>query len=182
MVCQACGAAVEPGGRFCPRCGAQIMAPPVQPQYAASPQNSPYPPYPPIAYVPRVQRHLQSLGMLWLVFAAYRVITGLMGMFFVRAFVYRRWGGGWPWSAGWGPSWMHLMPFIATVTVGMALFSVFVGYSLVTRRSWGRVLAIIAGVLVLFKVPFGTALGIYTLWVLAPAASAMEYDSIAEPS
>jgi len=31
-------------------------------------------------------------------------------------------------------------------------------------------------------VPFGTALGIYTLWVLAPMASGMEYDNIADRS
>ncbi len=56
-----------------------------------------------------------------------------------------------------------------------------VGWSLLTRRTWGRVLAIVAAVLVLFKFPFGTALGVYTLWVLAPAVSGLEYDSIAEP-
>jgi hypothetical protein len=32
----------------------------------------------------------------------------------------------------------------------------------------------------LVKIPFGTALGIYTLWVLAPMASGMEYDAIAD--
>jgi hypothetical protein len=44
------------------------------------------------------------------------------------------------------------------------------------------VLAIVAGVLVLFKPVLGTALGIYTLWVLAPSVSAMEYDAIADHS
>jgi hypothetical protein len=51
-----------------------------------------------------------------------------------------------------------------------------------TRKPWGRVLAIIAAILALLKIPFGTALGIYTLWVLAPAASGMEYDAIADQS
>jgi fucose permease len=75
---------------------------------------------------------------------------------------------------------MHLMPFIMAMTVAAALFGLFVGYSLMTRQSWGRILAIIAGVLVLFKPLLGTALGIYTLWVLAPSTSAMEYDSMAD--
>ena len=39
---------------------------------------------------------------------------------------------------------------------------------------------IIVAVLSLLKIPFGTALGIYTLWVLAPADSGTEYDSIAD--
>jgi hypothetical protein len=36
--------------------------------------------------------------------------------------------------------------------------------------------------LALLKFPFGTALGIYTLWVLAPSTSGMEYDAIADRS
>ena len=62
-----------------------------------------------------------------------------------------------------------------------SIIAAIVGYSLLTRRAWGRVLAIVAAVLVLFKPILGTALGIYTLWVLAPSVSGMEYDSIAEP-
>jgi uncharacterized membrane protein HdeD (DUF308 family) len=136
--------------------------------------------------VPRVQRHLQTLGTLWCVYAAYRVLEGLIGMFFFRMFVGRRWGGDWPLrhGMGWGGApwpWVHLLPVIAVFTALAAMFAVFVGYSLLTRRTWGRVLGIVAGVLVLFKPVLGTALGIYTLWVLAPAASGIEYDSIAEP-
>ena len=185
MVCQACGGPVGPGVRFCPHCGVQVVAAP-PPQYVPpAPQYAAYPPYPPVMVVPRVQKHLQTLGTLWCVFAAYRVVSGLIGMFFVRMFVGRRFGGDWPFGHRGDmmmPPWMHLMPVIAAVTIGLALFALFVGYSLLTRRTWGRVLGIVAGVLILFKIPFGTALGIYTLWVLAPTESGMEYDAIAEPS
>jgi len=34
------------------------------------------------------------------------------------------------------------------------------------------------GVLALLKIPFGTALGIYTRWVLAPRASWAEWESL----
>ena len=40
------------------------------------------------------------------------------------------------------------------------------GYGLLTQRSWGRVLAIAAGILNLINIPIGTAIGIYTLAVL----------------
>ena len=43
------------------------------------------------------------------------------------------------------------------------------------REPWARMLAIVLGVLNLFDLPFGTALGIYTLWVLLPAESEREY-------
>ena len=48
------------------------------------------------------------------------------------------------------------------------------------RKPWGRTFAIVLAILQLIKIPFGTALGVYTLWVLAPAASGAEYDAIAE--
>ena len=40
-------------------------------------------------------------------------------------------------------------------------------------------LAIVLACFSLIKIPFGTALGIYTLWVLLPASSEEEYRQIA---
>jgi hypothetical protein len=79
--------------------------------------------------------------------------------------------------------WMgSLWPLIVVATVFAAALALLSGYSLLTRRPWGRVLAIIAAILALIKFPLGTALGIYTLWVLAPGASGLEYDAIADRS
>jgi hypothetical protein len=179
MVCQGCGALVADGVHFCSRCGAQVVA--AQPMYTAYPQ----PPVPMAA--PRVQRNLQTLGILWCVFGAYRVLSGLMGMFFLRAFAFRNFGGfDWPFNNhyhGMEHSWMGaLLPVVAFYTVVMAALAAFVGYSLLTRRPWGRTFAIVVGILTLLKPLFGTALGIYTLWVLAPGASGLEYDAIADRS
>jgi hypothetical protein len=129
----------------------------------------------------RVARHLQTLGILWCVFAAYRLLTGLAGMFFVHAFAARGFGG-W-WHHGMGPHLPSgvmpmLLPVIALTTVISAALGAAVGYSLLTRQSWGRTLALVAGVLTLLKFPLGTALGIYTLWVLMPAESGLEYDEV----
>jgi hypothetical protein len=40
------------------------------------------------------------------------------------------------------------------------------GWGLLQRRAWARILGIVVAVLNLFNVPIGTALGIYTLYVL----------------
>jgi hypothetical protein len=40
------------------------------------------------------------------------------------------------------------------------------GWALLARLSWARVLMIVVGCLDLLHFPFGTALGIYTLWAL----------------
>jgi hypothetical protein len=157
------------------------MAAPPPPTYAQYP-----PPMSMPMIRPRVQKNLQLLGMLWCAYGVYRVVAGLIGMIFLRAVTVHRWGGGWPFDGRfdvWGPPWMHAMlPVVATVTVLAAALAILVGYSLLTRKPWGRVLAIIAGILALLKFPLGTALGIYTLWVLAPAVSGDEYEAIADHS
>lgn len=150
--------------------------PPGRLPYAATPRLSP----------PRVARHLQVLSMLWLAFGAYRLLSGLLGMFFLSAFATHAWGpGNFPFGSHGAlpPSWMaFLLPVIATTTAVSAVLAFVSGYGLITRRSWGRVLAIIAAVLALFKFPIGTVLGVYTLWVLALGQSGAEYDAIAAAS
>jgi hypothetical protein len=174
MVCQACGAPLAEEPRFCPRCGAQLVA--ASPVYAAYPLPMAIPGPP-----PRVQRNLQMLGTLWCAFGVYRIIGGLVGMFFLRAFTMRGFGSGWPFGGSFGPVWMSsLLPVIALYTVLVAALSLLVGFSLLTRRPWGRTLAIVVGILTLLKPLLGTALGIYTLWVLAPSASGAEYEAIAD--
>jgi hypothetical protein len=132
--------------------------------------------------VPRVQRHVQTLGTLWCIYGVYRVVAGLIGVFVFRTFVMHRgpWGGPWGNYGMHGPAWMGLLPVIVTMTVLMAALAVFEGISLLRRKPWGRVLGIVLAIFALFKFPVGTALGIYTLWVLAPGVSGMEYDAIAD--
>lgn len=65
---------------------------------------------------------------------------------------------------------MTVLPIIATFVGGvmflMALPSLAAGYGLLKRRSWGRILAIIVGAFNLMNFPLGTAIGIYTFYVL----------------
>ena len=48
----------------------------------------------------------------------------------------------------------------------LALPGLLAGYGLLKRKKWGRILGIVDGVLNLFSIPLGTALGAYTLFVL----------------
>jgi hypothetical protein len=52
------------------------------------------------------------------------------------------------------------------VTVVMSLPAVIIGWGLYTMRPWARVAGIVLSVLGLLAFPFGTALGVYGLWVL----------------
>jgi hypothetical protein len=183
MVCQSCGSPVVEQVRFCSRCGAQVAGPVPTPPPGYQQMCSGYP-----ALVPRVQRNLQTLSVLWLVYAGYRLLAGLMGVFFLRAFSMHGFGGRGGWMLGTQmppimPLWIGAMvPVVATVTVVGAALAAFVGFSLLHRKPWGRTLAIVVAILALLKFPMGTALGIYTLWVLAPSYSGMEYEAIADRS
>jgi hypothetical protein len=55
---------------------------------------------------------------------------------------------------------------IACFLMIISLPGFFVGGGLLKMKPWARIGAIILGVLHILSFPFGTALGIYTLWVL----------------
>ena len=40
------------------------------------------------------------------------------------------------------------------------------GLGLMKKQSWARILVLVLGVINLINIPFGTALGIYTIWTL----------------
>ena len=79
--------------------------------------------------------------------------------------------------------WMSvLLPLLTVVTGFSVVLSVIVGWSLLNRKPWARTLAIVAAVLALLTLPMGTALGTYTLWVMAPGESGGEWKAIADRS
>ncbi len=76
------------------------------------------------------------------------------------------------------PAFLHLfLSFIATIVIVKAFAGFVAGWGLLQREPWARMVAVVlAFPSLLFNVPFGTALGIYTLWVLLPAESDVEYE------
>jgi len=53
------------------------------------------------------------------------------------------------------------------------------GWGLLQREPWARTLTLVLGFLELLHVPFGTALGIYTIWVLLSPQAEQEYRQLA---
>jgi hypothetical protein len=56
--------------------------------------------------------------------------------------------------------------FIAVFVAILSLPNIICGWGLLKRKSWSRILALVLGCLHLLSFPFGTALGVYTLWAL----------------
>jgi hypothetical protein len=57
---------------------------------------------------------------------------------------------------------LHLMGLVALLSLG----SIIAGCGLIGHKNWARNLALILGIIALFNLPFGTALGVYTIWVV----------------
>jgi hypothetical protein len=65
--------------------------------------------------------------------------------------------------------------FVAAFLAAFALPGLLAGYGLLTLKPWARPLTIVLGVLDLIRFPFGTVLGIYTLWVMLSAEGAAQF-------
>ncbi len=181
MYCGQCGAPVMPGQVFCSKCGTAVSAAGPAPSAAAPSPASAAPTTPPpispaYAASARVARHLTALGIIWIIFSVLRLIPGLFMMFFGHMrFPFMMM----PFPAPWR---MALAPFLFGIGVlvsGFAIAGVIAGWGLTAHAPWARMLAIVLGVISLIHFPFGTALGIYTLWVLLPAGAEAEYQRLA---
>ena len=72
-----------------------------------------------------------------------------------------------------------LLGVIGVAVLVKAVAGFAAGYGLLQREPWARLLTLVLSFLALFNFPLGTALGIYSLWVLFPAASEREYEEAA---
>jgi hypothetical protein len=176
MFCDGCGSTLNPGMQFCNTCGKRIV-----------PAGGPQPVQAAVPLQDRVRRNLQLLAVLWLVFGILRLLT----MFWLLAFgrlilpsifgAMGNWGGHWGWPMDNGWNWF--LPFgLMSAGAFAAIFGVaylILAWALHERRPWARTYGLVLGFLVLLRIPFGTALGIYTLWVLLPESSRREYEQLA---
>jgi hypothetical protein len=55
---------------------------------------------------------------------------------------------------------------VGLLLAALAVPGLLAGYGLLTRKPWARVLTLVVGILSLVNFPIGTAIGIYTFWVL----------------
>jgi hypothetical protein len=161
MFCDGCGTAVQPGQTFCSRCGKQIIGPVTVMQPRPG----------------RVQSHAHLLGIIWLAISAFNTIAGVVLYILANTLFAHLHELGAPEA----PT-AFLRPFlsvIALLVLAKAAFGFIAGWGLLHREPWARILSLVLGFISLFHIPFGTAVGVYTLWVLLPAQSEQEYDTMA---
>jgi hypothetical protein len=159
MFCDGCGAPVQPGQGFCSRCGKEIVG--------SLTMMKPLP--------GRVQRHVHLLGILWLGLSSFNALAGV-AVYVVNNIIFVPEGSG-----AHAPVFLHpLLSVVGTVLLGKAALGFLAGWGVMHREQWARPLLLVLAFISLFtNVPFGTALGVYTLWVMLPVDSEQEYETLA---
>jgi hypothetical protein len=143
---------MQPSEVFCSGCGKPAQDMPLMPSQS------------------RIAGHIRLLAIFWIALSTFRILPGL-----VLAAIF-----------GSNPDFPPGAPeFVHQIVMGVAVFlflsgglGIMAGVGLLNRAPWARMMAIILGCIGLIDMPFGTALGAYTLWVLLPAQSEQEYEQI----
>ena len=163
MFCDQCGSQLQPGQQSCSRCGKAVLGP------VGYRRN-------------RVQEHVRLVGILWMAYSALLVVGGI-AVEIVAHTIFSgnpRFGGGPPPDVS---DWLRpLLTLVGGLILMIAALGFSSGWGLLQREPWARAGALIVGFVTLFNVPLGTALGVYTLWVLLPSQSDDEYQALAKAS
>ena len=113
-----------------------------------------------------MQTHVKVLAILHIVFGALGVLIGL-GIFAifggVAGLVHMDHD---PDAAFVVPMMGALGSIVLVVVLVLSVPGIIAGVGLLSYKSWARPLTIVLSILDLIHIPFGTALGIYGLWVL----------------
>ena len=175
MYCDQCGSSLSHNAQFCTVCGKAVIAGGI-PQTLSSP--------PPPLTEDRVQKHLPVLAALWLASGILRLLATFW-FFLVGRFLLSGLWGSFPFAhhfSTWQPFGTFGILSAGALLGSFGLLHLFLAWSLYERKPWARTLALVVGFLALLRVPLGTALGIYTLWVFSPESSQREYQRLAHAS
>ena len=114
-----------------------------------------------------MQSHVDFVGLLFIVWGLLTTLVGVstlaLGIGAVALITATSRGGGGQMAAGLTDAAFATLAIIAIVW-GVA--HVVIGVPLRQRKPWARLLALTLGSIDLLLLPYGTALGAYTLWVL----------------
>ena len=164
MLCDGCGQAVQAGQAFCSRCGRQITGP----EAVAQPRPG------------RVQSHIHLLAVLWYALSAFHALTGLFLLILGTALfphLHEMKGVSSDVPTGFLSA---LFSTLGIIILAKAACGFAAGWGLMERAPWARMLALVLAFIATFtNIPLGTALGVYTMWVLLPSESQREYQALA---
>jgi hypothetical protein len=125
----------------------------------------------------RVQGHVHLLGIMWLAISAFNAVGGVVLYILANTLFAHMHELGAPEA----PT-AFLRPLLSVIGIfvlAKAAVGFVAGWGLLQREPWARIVALVLSFISLFNIPFGTAIGVYTMWVLLPSQSQAEYDTLA---
>lgn len=148
MYCNSCGNPVETNQAVCGRCGRLVGH----------------------TLVSRVEQHVKMVGILWIAYAVFHGLGGVV-LYIVANTIFAsgNYGG------GHAEFLHHLLGAVAIFLLAKSAACLIAGIGLLERQIWGRTLSLVMAIISLINVPFGTAMGVYTLWVLMSPQAETEY-------
>jgi hypothetical protein len=120
--------------------------------------------------------HVKIIGILWIVFGAMSLLaaallfTLLMGVSFIPDIE----------SPASGIL-RFIGFFLGSFLALLGLPKIIGGWGLLKGQEWGRILTLIVSFLSLLNIPFGTALGIYSIIILMNKETAAQFQKPASP-
>jgi len=157
MFCQSCGTPVQQGQQTCSKCAMPLTG------YGFEQKS-------------RLRRHLHLLGIFWIAYSAVTVLGGLVVMIIANT-LFGRYGR----LESDVPFFLHpLLSVIGIFLLLKAFAGIAAGWGLTQHFEWARMLAVVLAFISLLNVPFGTLLGIYTIWALLSPGAEDEYRAMAQ--
>ena len=113
-----------------------------------------------------METHKRIVAILFIVYGIIQAFGMLILSLFISAlfpFIMEQADVEIHWIVAW------IVPFISTLAIAIIILfsipSIIGGISLLNAKSWALTLLLVLGCFKLFSFPFGTALGIYTIWI-----------------
>jgi hypothetical protein len=178
MYCGQCGTQLDETLRFCTSCGKSIAtrdAGALLPPSGAAASSSP-------VAIQTMNGHIRVLGILWAVYSGFRILMAVWSIILYRAFI---------------PIFQNVMPHdndvnLAPIFRMMSGFYVVSGiwsilaaavgfwtaWALLKHEQSGRIIALVIAFVSLISIPFGTALGVYTLVIMLSKDADQTYNAI----
>ncbi|HWR13944.1 MAG TPA: zinc ribbon domain-containing protein [Terriglobales bacterium] len=159
MYCTSCGTPIAPQQALCSKCGVPTSLGVMQ------------------GGARRVAEHYRLLAILTIVYSSLILIAGIFVLVIARVVL----SGilGMASNAPPPPKFVfHLIALVGWLILAKGAVGMAAGIGLLNRVPWARTLTLIVGFLSLLSIPIGTAIGIYTIWVLLPSGAEREYNEL----
>ncbi len=119
-----------------------------------------------------MERHLNVLGLLYIGLGAFHVVGLSIAVLALSYFT---------WMSGEMELWFvrDFVIVILGIEAFVSLLGIIGGIGILTEQRWAKGLVIAVGFVSLLNFPFGTLLGIYTIWVLMIAPGPGEIVKLA---